>query len=341
MKASALDWIERFIRHAALERRLSPHTHSAYRLDLASLVAFCDQSGVEEWTALDVRQVRAFAAQSHARGLAPPSVQRRLSAVRTFQKFLVREGVLKYDSARDVSAPRSARTLPKVLNVDEMGRLMEGPKEPDRHYARDRAIMELFYSSGLRLAELTGLNLCDLDLQDRTVRVLGKGSRERIVPVGRMAITALRGYLTERKWQAKPGETALFVSRSGGRLDGRAVQLRVARWAKKAGINQHVHPHMFRHSCATHLLESSSSIRDVQEFLGHASISTTAIYCHLDFKHLAKVYMATHPRAKSVAADEPAASDQKRIAYIIPGSCNRGNNYPPASTPKQHPGEHP
>lgn len=309
MKISALDWIERFSRHVVLERRVSPHTHSAYRFDLASLVAFCDRSGIEEWTALDARQVRAFAARSHARGLAPSSVQRRLSAVRTFQNYLIREGVLNYNSARDVSAPKSRRPLPKVLNVDEMTRLIEGPKATDRYFVRDRAIMELFYSSGLRLAELTGLNLCDLDLRDRTVRVLGKGSRERIVPVGRMAATALSHYLTERKRQTTPDETALFVGRGGRRLDRRAVQLRVALWASKAGIKQHVNPHLFRHSCATHLLESSSSIRDVQEFLGHASISTTAIYTHLDFQHLAKAYLAAHPRAKLVA---PAVSTPER-----------------------------
>jgi integrase/recombinase XerC len=306
MKISALDWIERFSHHVALERRLSPHTHSAYRQDLAALVAFCDRSGVEDWIALDARQVRTFAARSHAGGLAAPSVQRRLSAVRTFQNFLIREGVLNYNTARDVSAPKAARPLPQTLNVDEMTQLIEEPKGTDPLFVRDRAIMELFYSSGLRLAELVGLNLCDLDLHDRTVRVLGKGSRERIVPVGRMAATALKHYLTERKRQGT-GETALFVGRGGRRLVGRAVEFRVALWARKAGIKRHVNPHMFRHSCATHLLESSSGIREVQEFLGHASISTTAIYTHLDFKHLSKVYLAAHPRANLIVTSEPAA----------------------------------
>jgi integrase/recombinase XerC len=327
MRASALDWVERFGRHLELERRVSPHTHSSYRLELASLVAFCDQSGVEDWIGLDTRQVRTFAARAHARGLAPSSVQRRLSAIRTFQKFLIREGVLKYDCARDVSAPRATRPLPQILNVDEMTRLIEGPQAIDRYSVRDRAIMELFYSSGLRLAELIGLNLCDLDLHDRTVRVLGKGNRERIVPVGRMALTALKHYLTERKRQ-KTGETALFVSSHGRRFTGRAVQIRVARWARKAGIQRHVNPHMFRHSCATHLLESSGGIREVQEFLGHASISTTAIYCHLDFKHLAKVYMAAHPRAKLVATAEPVASVPEAIAY-----------FPRSTMPRQRPEE--
>jgi integrase/recombinase XerC len=252
MKTSALDWIERFSRHLMLERRVSPHTHSAYRSELGSLVAFCDRSGVEEWSALDVRQVRTFAARSHARGLVPSSIQRRLSAVRTFQKFLIREGVLNYDSARDVSAPRAPRPLPQTLNVEEMTQLIEGPEATDRYFVRDRAIMELFYSSGLRLAELTGLDLSNLDLHDRTVRVLGKGNRERIVPVGRMAVVALTEYLRERRRQTKTGDTALFLGRNGRRLVGRAVQLRVALWARRAGIKRHVNPHMFRHSCATH-----------------------------------------------------------------------------------------
>jgi integrase/recombinase XerC len=330
MKATALEWIERFSRHLVLERRVSPHTHSAYRVDLAALVAFCDRSGVEDWSALDARQVRAFAARSHARGLAPPSVQRRLSAVRTFQKFLIREGVLHYDSARDIAAPKAARMLPHTLNVDEMTCLIEGPKATDRYFVRDRAIMELFYSSGLRLAELVGLNLSDLDLSDRTVRVLGKGNRERIVPVGRMAARALTHYLAERKRRVTPGETALFVGRRGVRLVSRTVQLRVALWARKAGITQHVTPHMFRHSCATHLLESNSGIREIQEFLGHSSISTTAIYTHLNFQHLAKAYLAAHPRAKTAAPTESAASVPEAIAYI-----------PLASTPRQSHGEHP
>lgn len=298
MHIRAHEQTDRFQRYLETERRVSPNTACAYRLELAALVAFCDRASIEEWSGVDVRQVRAFAARSHARGLSPQSVQRRLSAVRTFMKFLMREGVLNYNTARDVQAPKVGRALPKVLSVDEMTALIERPKQidsSDGFFVRDLAIMELFYSSGLRLAELVGLDLADLDLRDRTVRVLGKGSRERIVPVGRKATDALRRYLTERK--AKSGETALFLARGGRRIGRRAVQGRVARWAKKAGIRQHVFPHMFRHSCATHVLESSGAIREVQELLGHASIATTAIYTHLDFQHLAKVYMATHPRA--------------------------------------------
>jgi integrase/recombinase XerC len=205
----------------------------------------------------------------------------------------MREGVLRYNTARDVRAPK-------------MTQLIERPDGFGPLFDRNRAIMELFYSSGLRLAELVGLNLADLDLSDRTVRVLGKGSRERIVPVGRMAATALRHYLAERKRRAKPGESALFLGRRGERLGPREVQFRVALWARKAGISRHVTPHMFRHSCATHLLESSSGIREVQEFLGHASISTTAIYTHLNFQHLATAHFAAHPRAEQVARAESA-----------------------------------
>jgi integrase/recombinase XerC len=309
MKTSALDWVERFSRYLKLERQVSPHTQSAYRLELEALVTFCEDSGVDDWAALDVREVRAFAARSHAGGLAPPSVQRRLSAVRTFQKFLIREGVINYDSARDVPAPKSARPLPHTLNVDEMTRLIEAPTASNggRYFSHDLAMMELFYSSGLRLTELIDTDVSDLDLRDRTVRVVGKGNCERIVPVGRMAAAALIRYLAMRAREAKPGETALFVARGGRRIHRRAVQVRVALWAKAAGIKQHVNPHMFRHACATHLLESSLGIREVQELLGHASISTTAIYTHLNFTHLAKVYLAAHPRDTMNVTDGPRA----------------------------------
>jgi integrase/recombinase XerC len=300
MDQQALEMIDRFQRYLVTERRVSPHTASAYRLDVAALAAFCDRERIDTWTAVQVKHIRVFAARSHAGGLGPTSVQRRLSAVRTFQNFLMREGVLNYNTAKDISAPKSGRRLPHTLNVDEMTQLIERPQPIDRYFVRDRAIMELFYSSGLRLAELTALEVTDLDLRDRTVRVLGKGSRERIVPVGRHAAAALVRYLAERKLLAKPGVATLFLGRNGRRLTSRAVQLRVSTWARRAGIVQHVHPHMFRHSCATHVLESSGAIREVQELLGHASISTTAIYTHLNFQHLAKVYEATHPRAHRV-----------------------------------------
>jgi integrase/recombinase XerC len=224
-------------------------------------------------------------------------VQRRLSATRGFFNYLVREGVVPNNPAVDVRAPKTAKRLPGTLDVDAITRLLEIPGT-DALAVRDRAIMELFYSSGLRLAELVGLDLGSLDLADRTVRVLGKGSKTRIVPVGRKACDAARAWLRERARMAGVDETALFVGQNGTRLKARAIQLRIAHWAKRCGLPSRVYPHLFRHSFATHLLESSKDLRGVQELLGHADIATTQIYTHLDFAHLARTYDASHPRAK-------------------------------------------
>ncbi len=299
MHIRALEWVDRFQRYLTTERRVSPHTSSNYQRDIAALVAYCDRERLEHWTDVLVPQVRAFAARSHARGLSPQSVQRRLSAVRTFMKFLVREGVTGGNYAEVVQAPKPSRKLPSVLDVDQMTRLIEIPGN-DAYVLRDRAIMELFYSSALRLTELTRLNRGDVDFSDKVVRVLGKGNVTRIVPVGSFAIQALRRWLPARAQLAKEGEQAVFVGRGGRRLGRRAVQTRVAHWARQQGIATHVYPHMFRHACATHVLESSGSIREVQELLGHASISTTQIYTHLNAQHLLEVYMKAHPRAHRV-----------------------------------------
>jgi integrase/recombinase XerC len=289
-------WVDRFIGHLALERRVSAHTAAAYRRDIRRLGRYCERRGAGAWEALDNAAIRAFAAHEHASGLGPRSVQRRLSAVRTFYSFLMREGCCERNPAHDVRAPKSARRLPVTLDVDQMGRLLEF-RADDTLSARDKAMMELFYSSGLRLAELTALDLACVDLEDRTVRVLGKGAKTRVVPFGRFADQALRRWLEERR--TLPAEAdALFVGRGGRRLSPRAVQLRIASWARRMGLAQHVHPHMFRHSFASHLLESSSDLRAVQELLGHSNIRTTQIYTHLDFQHLAKVYDAAHPRAR-------------------------------------------
>jgi integrase/recombinase XerC len=290
-------WIERFERHLATERRLSPHTVLAYRRELAAFARWCARTGVTDWTRIDGQQVRSFAARSHAAGLKPRSVQRRLSALRTFFAFLLREGVLRHNPALDIRAPKAGRRLPHALDVDQMGRLLAMPAT-DALGQRDLALMELLYSSGLRLAELVGLNLADLDLVDRTVRVLGKGSKTRIMPVGRQAVSALQGWLRQRAALAAVGETAVFITQRGRRLGARAVQLVVARRARAQGLPMGVHPHLFRHSFATHLLESSRDLRAVQEMLGHASISTTQVYTHLDFQHLARIYESSHPRAR-------------------------------------------
>jgi integrase/recombinase XerC len=290
-------WIEQFLRHLRTERRLSPHTLSNYGRDLRALHTWCTRQSLDDWTRIDHQHIRQFAARSHAGGLGPRSIQRRLSALRSFFDYLVRERVRAGNPAVDVQAPKAGRHLPHTLDTDQMARLLAmQPRDPLE--VRDLAIMELLYSSGLRLAELTGLDLADLDLADRTVRVLGKGSKSRIAPVGRPALAALQRWLRERKAYIKDREAAVFVGRNGRRLGPRAVQLRVARHARRQGLPLGVHPHLFRHSFATHLLESSRDLRAVQELLGHANISTTQIYTHLDFQHLARTYESSHPRAR-------------------------------------------
>lgn len=289
--------IERFRQHLASERRLSPHTVSNYTRDLMALREWCARRQLGDWSALDGQHIRTFAAQSHAAGLGPRSVQRRLSAVRTFLGYLLREGQRGGNAAQDIRAPKAGRRLPHSLDADQMARLLDfKPANPLE--ARDLAMMELLYSSGLRLSEMTGLDLGDLDLSDRTVRVTGKGNKQRITPVGNHAIAALRHWLRERAALAKPGENAVFVGQNGRRVGQRNVQLRIAAHARRQGLPLGVHPHLFRHSFATHLLESSRDLRGVQELLGHANISTTQIYTHLDFQHLARTYESAHPRAK-------------------------------------------
>jgi integrase/recombinase XerC len=297
---AALGQVARFRQYLAKERRLSAHTDSNYTRDLTALTRFCAQEGIADWPDLEHAQVRLFAARSHAGGLAPRSVQRRLSAVRSFLNFLIREGVLKHNCAVDVRAPKGQRRLPVTLDADTMARLLEIPAaEPLA--VRDRAIMELLYSSGLRLAELVGLDLPDLNQADRTVRVLGKGSKTRVVPVGSKALAALAEWLAARRDLVRDGNAAVFVGSTGRRLGARAIQKRVEYWALRQGLPMHVHPHLFRHSFASHLLESSGQLRAVQELLGHADIATTQVYTHLDFQHLARIYDASHPRARRKA----------------------------------------
>jgi integrase/recombinase XerC len=297
MRDAALAWLPRFLKHLATERRLSSHTDINYKRDLKRFIAFCDRSALAEWKAIDSQHVRSFAAQEFRSGQAPRTIQRRLSALRTFFNYLLREGVLRANPAREVQAPKAGKRLPQTIDVDQMTRLLAFRTDAQLE-VRDKAIMELFYSSGLRLSELVGLNLTDIDLRDRTVRVTGKGNKMRIVPVGRFAADAIGRWLRERVALSGLQEESLFVSHAGTRLTPRAVQLRIKGWAVRQGLPIHVHPHMFRHSFATHLLESSQDLRGVQELLGHANISTTQIYTHLDFQHLAKIYDATHPRAK-------------------------------------------
>ena len=297
MLESEVDWIDKFIRHLQYERRLSTLTCKHYRRDLKALQNYCEHVDIERWSQPDSETMRSFAASTFRKGLSPRSIQRQLSAARSFFKYLLREKHVKKNPVEGVSAPKSGKRLPENLDADRMARLLdfsgEGPL-----VARDRAMLEIMYSSGLRLAELTDLNLGDVDIADATARVTGKGNKDRILPVGRQALEALAAWLKERVALAAVDEKALFVSQKGTRLSPRSVQARVDYWAKKQGINTKVYPHLFRHSFATHMLESSHDLRGVQELLGHANISTTQVYTHLDFQHLAQIYDKTHPRAR-------------------------------------------
>ena len=286
-----------FLQRLATERRLSPHTVAAYTRDLTALFEFCEREGVSDFKALDSFAVRRFAAESHRKGLGARSVARRLSAVRTFLNFLIETGVVKSNVGVHVQAPKPPRRLPATLDADQVASLLAISGD-DPLTLRDRAMLELFYSSGLRLAELVSLDLGDVDTADRTVRVVGKGSKARVVPVGKQALAALHDWLAVRSELARAGEMAMFLSRRGTRVSPRTVQQRVNDWARKQAVPTGVHPHMLRHSFATHVLESSRDLRAVQEMLGHASLSTTQIYTHLDFQHLAQVYDQAHPRAR-------------------------------------------
>jgi integrase/recombinase XerC len=290
-------WIGGYLAHLRTERRLSPHTESAYRRDLDALASFCAAEKIAAWKQVDNFHVRTFAAREHRDGLGPRSVQRRLSALRGFFNYLIRERVIEANPAADIRAPKGAKRLPKTLDVDQVGSLL-ARKPTDALSRRDLAMLELLYSSGLRLSELAGLDVADLDLADRTVRVLGKGAKTRVLPVGSKAVAALGAWLGERRALVKGGAGALFVSQNGRRLGARAIQKRIGRWAAGSDLNVPVHPHLLRHSFATHLLESSRDLRGVQELLGHADISTTQVYTHLDFQHLARVYDQSHPRAR-------------------------------------------
>jgi len=290
-------WIEKFIRHLAYERRLSGLTCKHYRRDIDALALWCDKAGIETWGALDDEHIRAFSAAAFRNGLSPKSIQRRLSAARSFFRYLLREKHVARNPVHSVSAPKAGKRLPDNIDADRMARLLDIPGD-EPLVVRDRAMLELLYSSGLRLSELTGLNLGDVDISDATVRVTGKGSKERIVPVGKFALRALRAWLKERPALADGDERAIFVSQRGNRISARSVQARVEHWARRQGIDTRVYPHLFRHSFATHLLESSHDLRGVQELLGHANISTTQVYTHLDFQHLAQIYDQTHPRAR-------------------------------------------
>ena len=282
-----------FLDHLRVEKRVSAHTLDAYRRDLQALATWAQAQDLAP-AAVDNPALRAFVAAEHRRGLSPKSLQRRLSACRSFFRWLLRHGRIEADPCTGVRAPKAARRLPEVLDPDEAKALVEVDTDAPLG-RRDRAMLELFYSSGLRVSELCALRWRDLDLVDGLVSVLGKGSRQRLVPVGSYAVRALTEWAAERGANA---DAPVFPGRGGGGLTPRAVQLRMRQLAQRQGLFKRVHPHLLRHSFASHVLESSGDLRGVQELLGHADIATTQIYTHLDFGHLSKVYDAAHPRAK-------------------------------------------
>ncbi|WP_305804267.1 tyrosine recombinase XerC [Stenotrophomonas sp. YIM B06876] len=285
---------EDFLAYLQVERRMSAHTLDAYRRDLAALSGWSEAGSGDPLEALQADQLRQFIAAEHRRGLASKSLQRRLSACRSFYTWLLRQGRIEVDPTAGLRAPRAPRRLPQVLDADEAVRLVELPTDAPLG-RRDRALLELFYSSGLRLSELCTLRWRDLDFIGGSVSVVGKGQRQRLVPVGSHACKALLDWRAEG---AATAEAPVFPGRGGAFISQRAVQIRIKQLAQRQGLFKHVHPHMLRHSFASHILESSGDLRGVQELLGHADIATTQIYTHLDFQHLAKVYDATHPRAR-------------------------------------------
>jgi integrase/recombinase XerC len=286
-----------FIRHLASEKRHSPRTCESYQRDLLRLAGWLSQSGLTAWRRVSNHDLRRYVATLSREGLSGRSIARHLSATRRFYQFLLREKLASDNPALDIRAPKSGRRLPRVADVDQLNHLLDGQPD-DPLEVRDLCMFELMYSSGLRLAELASLDLDTVDLRGGEVRVLGKGGKERLLPVGRKAIAAIQQWQRHRVALANEGETALFVSQRGERLSHRSIQARLSRWGISRGADQKLHPHLLRHSFASHMLESSGDLRAVQELLGHADIATTQVYTHLDFQHLARVYDQSHPRAR-------------------------------------------
>jgi integrase/recombinase XerC len=294
--------VETFLGHLANERQLSLHTIKAYQRDLVSMSEYLEAQGIVDWQNVAAHHLQTYISLGHRQGRSGRTLQRRLSAARTLYNYLGREGLCKHNPAMEFSAPKSGSKLPATIDTDQVSRLLEIDTS-GWHGLRDKAMLELFYSSGLRLAELVGSNINDISFSDDTIKVRGKGNKERILPVGSKAVDALVTWLAVRSQLPKGklvADDALFLSETGRRISPRNVQARVKQWCLQLGITTKVHPHTLRHSFASHLLESSQDLRAVQELLGHADIATTQIYTHLDFQHLAKVYDSAHPRAQKL-----------------------------------------
>ena len=300
-----------FIRHLQSEKRHSPRTCEHYQRDIQRLAVWLSENGLSDWSELSSHDIRRYVAGLSRDGLGGRSIARHLSSIRRFYQYLLREGLASDNPALDIRAPKSGRRLPRVADVDQIGQLLDASPE-DPLEVRDLAMFELMYSSGLRLAELAGADVLDLDLKGAEIRVLGKGNKERVLPVGRKALAALQQWLSCRSAMVAGDEKALFVSQRGTRLSHRSIQSRLSRWGTLHGANQRLHPHLLRHSFASHMLESSGDLRAVQELLGHADIATTQVYTHLDFQHLARVYDQSHPRARRRTIDRAKCKEDDR-----------------------------
>jgi integrase/recombinase XerC len=291
--------VKDFVLHLEQERRMSIHTVSAYQRDLNRCIVFMEEGDLSSWYGLKTKQIRLFIAQLNREGLSARSIQRHLSSLRSFYRYLIREGKVLTNPAQVVQAPKVGKRLPSTLDVDQVTGLLDHVEQKSFLGCRDRAMMELFYSSGLRLAELARLDCRDIDLADKLVYVTGKGNKARVLPIGGEALKAIQIWLANRDKEGLFEAAALFITKGGGRLGVRSIQQRLNFWGKKQGLSDHVHPHRLRHAFASHMLEATGDLRAVQELLGHADISTTQVYTHVDFQHLAKVYDRAHPRAKN------------------------------------------
>jgi len=292
--------LNNYLSHLRNERQLSDNTLKSYQRDLLQVQAEVVALEINSWVDVHSHHIRRIITEFHKQGNSGKSLQRKLSSIRSFYNYLARENLVKQNPAVSVSAPKTEQKLPRTLDVDQVNLLLES-KGKGWHQHRDSAILELFYSSGLRLSELVSSDLTSINWDDELITVIGKGNKTRQIPVGRVALSSIRDWLKIRLQLPKKGEPdshALFISETGRRLSGRSIQMRIKKRTLASGLSGNVHPHMLRHSFASHMLESSSDLRAVQELLGHADIATTQIYTHLDFQHLAKVYDVAHPRAK-------------------------------------------
>ncbi len=293
----AREEMHNFLTELETIKRYSPNTVANYRRDLSTTLSALNALGKTQWNEVTVKDIRLVVAKQHQSGLSGRTISRHLSAVRSFYNYLLRQGRCKLNPAQDVRPPKDKKPLPGTLDPEEIQQLLEAPGDSTLDI-RDVAIFELFYSSGLRLSELTGLDLRDVDLAEGSMRVTGKGNKTRMLPVGRKAVGAIKNWLSARELWLQGEQSALFLNRKGQRLSARSVQDRLKKLAVKKGVARNCYPHMLRHSFASHMLESSGNLRAVQELLGHADISTTQIYTHLDYQHLANVYDKAHPRAR-------------------------------------------